>query len=419
MAITVEDYLGTLAPSAEDKAEARRRAMGMAAAALIGGGPDRGQNIAQAMLLGQQGYDKSLEQMRRDRLARVETLTRATELEQQQRQREQSAAVAGALSGAARDMGGAPDAPSASPRERQRRIYLKTAEQLASQGHPEAAKFFDMATKLEEKPVVVGTDLVRPREGGGADVVYSAPKERKAPEGMQYVNGTLQEIPGYVAMKSKIAAAGRAPSEGAKPPAGYRVTADGNLTFIPGGPADPSIGQKASVPTEDERRSAGLAIRMDSALRALETRKNAAKPEVWPEMIRGATLGAGEAPANWATSADRQQVESAQLDALDAALTLATGAAYTKDQLQNLRKSYFPQLGDSKETVAFKEQKLSEIIQTARIRAGRQAPEIDKFNANREPQEKPLTRIKNDAEFRALPSGAVFIDPEGNKRRKP
>ena len=166
------------------------------------------------------------------------------------------------------------------------------------------------------------------------------------------------------------------PDKQERAPQGYRWDGD-KLAAIAGGPADPNVGKKQAVPTEDERRSAGLAVRMESAVKAMRQFPNARGPEMIPETIRTMTGGVAEAPANLMTSGSRQQVEAAQLDALDAALTLATGAAYTKDQLQNLRKSYFPQLGDAPATAKAKEKKLEEIIQTARIRAGRAQGDID------------------------------------------
>lgn len=165
-----------------------------------------------------------------------------------------------------------------------------------------------------------------------------------------------------------------------KPPAGYRWTQGGALEPIPGGPADPAT-QKGGAPTEDERRSAGLAVRMEAALKRVGevTAKNAsaAKPELTAEIARGVPL-IGEPLANTITSEDRQRVDTAQIDALDAALTLATGAAYTKEQLKGLAKSYFPQIGDDTQTVADKKERLAQVIETARIRAGRSAGDIEK-----------------------------------------
>ena len=57
------------------------------------------------------------------------------------------------------------------------------------------------------KPTQVGDQLVIPKT---KEVLFSG--RQKAPEGMRYNDaGTLEEIPGYVGMRSKIAASGRAP----------------------------------------------------------------------------------------------------------------------------------------------------------------------------------------------------------------
>lgn len=129
--------------------------------------------------------------------------------------------------------------------------------------------------------------------------------------------------------------------------------------------------------TEDERRAAGLAVRMENSLNLVNsiTAKNpkAAKPEFLGSAVSGVHEGLG----NWLTSSDRQRVDTANIDALDAALTLATGAAYTKEQLAGLSKSYFPQVGDDPKTIADKQQRFADVIQTAKIRAGRAAPSID------------------------------------------
>jgi hypothetical protein len=77
--------------------------------------------------------------------------------------------------------------------------------------------------------------------------------------------------------------------------------------------------------------------------------------------------------ANTLTPEARQRVESAQLDILDAALTLGTGAAYTKDQLEGYRSAYFPQIGDGPKQVEDKKARLENIISAAKIAAGKGA----------------------------------------------
>lgn len=132
--------------------------------------------------------------------------------------------------------------------------------------------------------------------------------------------------------------------------------------------------------SEGERKSAVLLQRMEGSLGQMNAAlspengsPSAAKPELIPSAIRAVTFG-NEALGNVATSGNRQRVEAAQLDILDAALTLGTGAAYTKEQLEGYRKSYFPQIGDSAAAVKDKQERLNNVIQAARIAAGRAAP---------------------------------------------
>lgn len=136
---------------------------------------------------------------------------------------------------------------------------------------------------------------------------------------------------------------------------------DGSTTVIPAGKT-----------TEDQNKSAGYAIRMENALRDIAAStaedKGAERPNIGASILGNIPL-VGEAAANTFNSPARQNVEAAQLDALDAALTLNTGAAYTKEQLKGLSKAYFPQLGDSESTVQSKNRRLQSLIETARIRA--------------------------------------------------
>jgi hypothetical protein len=131
------------------------------------------------------------------------------------------------------------------------------------------------------------------------------------------------------------------------------------------------------MPTEGERKAATLLQRMQSSEaqleEALKLDKTAAKPGLASAALRG--VGA-ETLANTVTPESRQKVEAAQLDILDAALTLGTGAAYTKEQLEGYRKSYFPQLGDKPSTIKDKQDRLNNILEAARIAAGRAAGQV-------------------------------------------
>jgi hypothetical protein len=130
-------------------------------------------------------------------------------------------------------------------------------------------------------------------------------------------------------------------------------------------------GQSALKSTEDEKKAAGYVVRMETALKQMEgiSSKNpdAATPNPFVQMVGGMS----DTAKNYIQSVPRQRIESAQEDALDAALTLATGAAYTKEQLKGLRNSYFPMAGDAPETIADKRARFDDVIKTARLRSGR------------------------------------------------
>jgi hypothetical protein len=161
--------------------------------------------------------------------------------------------------------------------------------------------------------------------------------------------------------------------EETKPPVGYRFKPDksGTLEKIPGGPAD--ISKDGSASTESERKAATLLQRLqfseDQLTKALVNDPNAAKPGLFTSALNVLSTPL----ANTLTPEARQRVESAQLDILDSALTLGTGAAYTKEQLEGYRRSYFPQIGDKPEQVKDKKARLENIISAAKIAAGRSA----------------------------------------------
>jgi len=125
--------------------------------------------------------------------------------------------------------------------------------------------------------------------------------------------------------------------------------------------------------TEGERKAATLLQRLQFSqgqlTQALVDDPNAAKPGVFTSALDVLSTPA----ANFLTSEARQRAESAQLDLLDAALTLGTGAAYTKEQLEGYRRSYFPSIGDGPKQIKDKKARLENVISAAKIAAGKAA----------------------------------------------
>ncbi len=131
-----------------------------------------------------------------------------------------------------------------------------------------------------------------------------------------------------------------------------------------------------NMPSESERTAGFLTNRVQNSLAQLQTAvgitPSAASPNLSAEVIKNVT--GSDYLKNLANPESRQRVEAAQMEILDAALTLGTGAAYTREQLDNYRKSYFPQLGDKPATVADKAKRLKNMLDSAMIKAGRAAP---------------------------------------------
>jgi hypothetical protein len=132
-----------------------------------------------------------------------------------------------------------------------------------------------------------------------------------------------------------------------------------------------------NLPSEGERKSGFMANILDKNIAQMQTAlgvdPTAVKPNV-PASIVSAI--AGENVLSRAiTPAQRQIIEDSQLDVLDAALTLRTGAAYTREQLLGMRGTYFPRIGDSPETVKAKQGRLETLLSSAYIASGRATPD--------------------------------------------
>ena len=123
--------------------------------------------------------------------------------------------------------------------------------------------------------------------------------------------------------------------------------------------------------SEGERKAATLLGRLRFSQNQLKTAITESPDAASPPAIGSFAGAINPVLGNLATSEARQRVEAAQLDILDAALTLGTGAAYTKEQLQGYRKSYFSEYGDKPKTKADKKARLDNVIKQAEIAAGR------------------------------------------------
>lgn len=133
-----------------------------------------------------------------------------------------------------------------------------------------------------------------------------------------------------------------------------------------------------NMPNEGERKAATLASRLNFSVgqmnEAIGLDPNAAMPNTAAEIAR--FVSRTDFLPNKLNSAQRQVVEAAQEDVLDAALTLGTGAAYSREQLAGYKKSYFPQVGDEEETVRTKQARLMNLLKSAEVASGRAVNQV-------------------------------------------
>jgi hypothetical protein len=124
-----------------------------------------------------------------------------------------------------------------------------------------------------------------------------------------------------------------------------------------------------------------------------------------------------------------QQLDQAKRDFVNAVLRRESGAVIADSEFDNADKQYFPQVGDSKDVIEQKARNRAVAIEgmKADIPKGFQ-PEFERIvklgskpadgATPAAPSGQPA-RVTSDADYNALPSGAMFVGPDGKTRRKP
>lgn len=144
--------------------------------------------------------------------------------------------------------------------------------------------------------------------------------------------------------------------------------------------------------TEAERTASFLATRLAGGIDDINAALKKYPGQSGPTLATTAAnvFGAG----NLVNPVGRKLIEDAQKDILDSALTLGTGAAYTPVQLESYRESYFPRYGDDPEQIEAKRTRLLRLLEAAKLKAGRSAPQIDAaLSAFRAAEEPPKTEV--------------------------
>lgn len=135
-------------------------------------------------------------------------------------------------------------------------------------------------------------------------------------------------------------------------PSGYRQAADGTLEFIPGGPADPTSKAGGGKPlTEGQSKALLFGTRMQEANAIFDELATNGVTTSIPGSRAGFGVGAA---INAVQPADRQRLDQAKRDFLNAVLRRESGAVIADSEFNNGDKQYFPQPGDSEAVIAQK-----------------------------------------------------------------
>jgi hypothetical protein len=196
-------------------------------------------------------------------------------------------------------------------------------------------------------------------------------------------------------------------------PAGFRFKPDGSLEPIPGGPKP--AGATAS---EDERKAAGWLTQSRKAYQDMEDALALDGEADSPGVVE--TYVPIEEAANRSRSPARQKYVQASSAFSEAVLRAATGAGVNKDEAIQKVRELTPARGDSDVVKEQKRASLQNYLVSLEQRAGRAAPGVQPQGGQSPVPAQNAARPSTEADYNALPSGALFIDPDDGKTyRKP
>lgn len=162
-----------------------------------------------------------------------------------------------------------------------------------------------------------------------------------------------------------------------KPPAGYQVAPDGNgLTFIPGGPADPSTAGKT---TEATRRNQQLASVIDPELKSLIG--DGTTPGTFDSLANGWDMARANTPGaqmlGQGPSAEYQQAQNSLKTIVASYLYSVSGATANPGEVQNQVDVLMPKLNEDPKTTAAKKARLIQMVEAVKAAATGRPINID------------------------------------------
>jgi hypothetical protein len=143
-------------------------------------------------------------------------------------------------------------------------------------------------------------------------------------------------------------------------------------------------------------------------------------------LIRGIPVIGQSGIGNMLVSSDRQKAEQSGSEFINAILRKDSGAALTKEEQDIYGKTYLPQPGDSPEVLQQKENARTRALKGIQGGLGNVASITSPLNqgaatapaGNQVASSSPL-RVKGHEDVQGLPSGTLFVGPDGKTRRVP
>jgi hypothetical protein len=200
-----------------------------------------------------------------------------------------------------------------------------------------------------------------------------------------------------------------------KPPAGYRWKDDGSLEVIPGGPTDEK--------TKSAQIGKGTVSDVIASLRTMYDQLDQSGGITNPEKGTFANATAGVASSGVGQAAGRmfgtqnqsmRNTIAQQRPLLLQAIMKATGMSAKQMDSNAELKLYLATATDPQLDVSANRRALDMIETLYGVRTDGASPPAPAAPSSSEPK-----RIASDADYAALPSGSLFIAPDGSTRRKP
>lgn len=166
-------------------------------------------------------------------------------------------------------------------------------------------------------------------------------------------------------------------------------------------------GQKAL--TEGQGKNSMYLGMMKSATEQVDKATGLSTTEI--ALARGDAKYVPQFAQNMMAGEKAQRYVQASLQWTEAMLRITTGATAPPEEVARMSKMFFPQVGDTPELIMQKKAQRDQMEKYVALSTGKGAGQVESILGNQ-------PAASNIPGYDQLPSGAIYTDPQGNKRRK-